>query len=60
MSSELLLDVRELTVQFPTQDGVVNAVSGLSFTLARGARRSASWASPARARASRTSRSWAC
>jgi peptide/nickel transport system ATP-binding protein len=35
-SSELLLDVRDLTVQFPTQDGVVNAVSGLSFTLRRG------------------------
>ena len=36
MSSELLLDVRDLAVQFPTQDGVVNAVSGLSFTLRRG------------------------
>jgi peptide/nickel transport system ATP-binding protein len=35
-SNELLLDVRDLTVQFPTQDGVVNAVSGLSFTLRRG------------------------
>jgi peptide/nickel transport system ATP-binding protein len=36
MSSELLLDVRDLAVQFPTQDGIVNAVSGLSFTLRRG------------------------
>jgi peptide/nickel transport system ATP-binding protein len=36
MSSELLLDVRDLVVQFPTDDGVVNAVSGLSFTLRRG------------------------
>jgi peptide/nickel transport system ATP-binding protein len=36
MSSELLLDVRDLAVKFPTQDGVVNAVSGLSFTLRRG------------------------
>jgi peptide/nickel transport system ATP-binding protein len=35
-SSELLLDVRDLSVQFPTHDGVVNAVSGLSFTLRRG------------------------
>jgi peptide/nickel transport system ATP-binding protein len=36
MSGDLLLDVRDLTVQFPTQDGIVNAVSGLSFTLRRG------------------------
>jgi peptide/nickel transport system ATP-binding protein len=36
MSGELLLDVRDLAVQFPTQDGIVNAVSGLSFTLRRG------------------------
>ena len=36
MTSELLLDVRDLAVQFPTEDGVVNAVSGLSFTLRRG------------------------
>ena len=36
MSAELLLDVRDLAVRFPTQDGVVNAVSGLSFTLRRG------------------------
>ena len=36
MSGELLLDVRDLAVQFPTADGIVNAVSGLSFTLSRG------------------------
>jgi peptide/nickel transport system ATP-binding protein len=36
MSSELLLEVRDLAVQFPTDDGLVNAVSGLSFTLSRG------------------------
>jgi peptide/nickel transport system ATP-binding protein len=36
MSGDLLLDVRDLAVQFPTADGVVNAVSGLSFTLSRG------------------------
>jgi peptide/nickel transport system ATP-binding protein len=32
----LLLDVRELTVRFPTPDGVVQAVSDVSFTLSRG------------------------
>ena len=36
MTGELLLDVRDLVVQFPTEDGIVNAVSGLSFTLERG------------------------
>src|SRR6476469_8972773 len=36
VSGELLLDVRDLAVQFPTADGIVNAVSGLSFTLSRG------------------------
>jgi peptide/nickel transport system ATP-binding protein len=36
MTAELLLDVRDLVVQFPTDDGIVNAVSGLSFTLRRG------------------------
>jgi peptide/nickel transport system ATP-binding protein len=35
-TKELLLDVRDLVVQFPTEDGIVNAVSGLSFTLRRG------------------------
>jgi peptide/nickel transport system ATP-binding protein len=33
---ERLLDVRELTVRFPTADGVVQAVSQLSFSLSRG------------------------
>jgi peptide/nickel transport system ATP-binding protein len=33
---QLLLDVRELTVRFPTSDGVVQAVSDVSFTLSRG------------------------
>jgi peptide/nickel transport system ATP-binding protein len=36
MTGELILDVRDLVVQFPTEDGMVNAVSGLSFTLRRG------------------------
>jgi peptide/nickel transport system ATP-binding protein len=36
MSSDVLLDVRDLVVQFPTDDGLVNAVSGLTFTLRRG------------------------
>ena len=31
-----LLDVRDLTVRFRTRDGVVQAVSNLSFTLRRG------------------------
>src|SRR5436305_7369779 len=35
-SSELLLDVRNLTVEFPTREGVVHAVSDLSYTLRRG------------------------
>jgi peptide/nickel transport system ATP-binding protein len=34
--SELLLDVRDLTVRFPTPDGVVQAVSEVSFQLRRG------------------------
>jgi peptide/nickel transport system ATP-binding protein len=36
MAREVLLDVRDLAVRFPTPDGIVNAVSGLSFTLSRG------------------------
>ncbi len=36
MSGELILDVRGLTVRFPTPDGVVQAVSDLSYTLRRG------------------------
>jgi peptide/nickel transport system ATP-binding protein len=35
-NERLLLDVRELTVRFPTPDGVVQAVSDVSFTLSRG------------------------
>ena len=35
-SGRLLLDVRELTVRFPTSDGVVQAVSEVTFTLSRG------------------------
>ncbi|HEX3806538.1 MAG TPA: ABC transporter ATP-binding protein [Gaiellaceae bacterium] len=35
-SEGLLLDVRGLTVRFPTPDGVVQAVSDVSFTLSRG------------------------
>ena len=34
--SKLLLDVRGLTVRFPTADGVVQAVSDVTFTLSRG------------------------
>jgi peptide/nickel transport system ATP-binding protein len=36
MSAELLLDVSGLTVRFPTSDGVVQAVTDVSFTLSRG------------------------
>ena len=36
MSERTLLDVRDLTVRFPTSDGVVQAVSEVSFTLSRG------------------------
>jgi peptide/nickel transport system ATP-binding protein len=36
MDSAQLLDVRGLTVRFPTTDGVVQAVSDVSFTLRRG------------------------
>jgi peptide/nickel transport system ATP-binding protein len=36
MSGELLLEVRNLAVEFPTQDGIVHAVSGLTFSLRRG------------------------
>ena len=36
MSSDILLEVRDLAVEFPTQDGIVHAVSGLTFSLRRG------------------------
>jgi peptide/nickel transport system ATP-binding protein len=36
VSADVLLEVRDLVVQFPTDDGLVNAVSGLTFTLSRG------------------------
>src|SRR5918912_3002821 len=35
-SGELLLDVRDLHVHFPTPDGLVKAVDGLSFQVHRG------------------------
>jgi peptide/nickel transport system ATP-binding protein len=35
-AGQLLLDVRGLTVRFPTVDGVVQAVTDLSFTVSRG------------------------
>jgi len=40
------LNVRDLRVHFPTDDGLVKSVDGLSSTWRR-ARPSASWASPA-------------
>ena len=35
-SETAALEVRDLAVQFPTPDGIVKAVAGLSFTLRRG------------------------
>jgi len=35
-NDRLLLEVRDLTVRFPTSDGVVQAVSEVSFSLSRG------------------------
>ena len=34
---DTLLEVRDLRIHFPTNDGLVKAVDGLSFTLERGA-----------------------
>lgn len=36
MSSQVLLEVKDLHVHFPTQDGLVKAVDGLSFSVRRG------------------------
>lgn len=36
MAQEVLLEVKDLHVHFPTADGVVKAVDGLSFTVNRG------------------------
>ena len=44
------LEVRDLRVRFTTDDGVVKAVDGLSFSLERGCRWG-SWGSRARGRA---------
>src|SRR5580704_7498332 len=35
-SSDAMLEVRDLKITFPTDDGLVKAVDGLSFTLERG------------------------
>src|ERR1035438_2587360 len=35
-ASRALLEVRDLRIHFPTADGVVKAVDGVSFTLERG------------------------
>ena len=34
--SEAFLDVRDLRVQFPTEDGIVSAVDGVDFSVAKG------------------------
>jgi len=34
--TDVLLEVEDLTVDFPTDDGVVTAVRGVSYTLRRG------------------------
>src|SRR3954468_14837727 len=35
-SSDVVLSIRDLEVHFPTSDGVVKAVDGLTFNLSRG------------------------
>ena len=53
------LDVRDLRVRFTTDDGVVKAVDGLSFSLERGSRLGIVGESGS-GRASAASRSWVC
>lgn len=36
MAQEVLLEIKDLHVHFPTSDGLVKAVDGLSFTVSRG------------------------
>ncbi len=36
MAAEVLLEVKDLKVHFPTPDGVVKAVDGLTFSVSRG------------------------
>ena len=45
------LEVHDLRICFPTADGTVKAVDGISFSLERGAGRSVSSASPGRGKA---------
>jgi ABC-type antimicrobial peptide transport system ATPase subunit len=49
--SDALLELRGLTVDFATDDGVVHAVDGIDLAHGPRARRSAWWASRAAARA---------
>ena len=52
---EPILSIRDLTVEFATEDGIVHAVNGVSYDVYPG-EVSASSASRARARASRSCR----